>query len=598
MRTLEQDRMKKLRLAFFAVPIAMLPAILPLILILKYGVDIPFWDEWEADFGGLFVRAHQGQLTLMNFLALHNEHRHVVPRIIYFLVCWATRRNCIAVMLASWFIVCANAAVLMYLSRRTLGLRKGLFTVWLLCNLLIFTPVQHENWLWGMGIVNVIPPALFMATVLIAGSDLSIWRRVGIGSILAVMGTFSGGSGVLCWLLPAIALIWSSSWQELKSKKWALLAWLSGLVLSEIFYFLHYITPTFNDTPREHVTMLGVIRYFLAFLGNSFSLGTTYDPMTTATAIGAIELCVFLAAVAYFIHSWRIRHDQDLCRRMLNWLIVGAFSLTNAAITAYFRAGFGIEQALTLRYVTFSLYLAVALVNLAPIICDDLQRRSNAARLGFWRGLPVVGGTVLLVIQIMTFPGAMNGCRDTNRLRRQDKAALLAINILPENRSLTDYDTLPEWFSEQANVLNEMGFIRPPLIASKNAAMIQETDSQRVSGAQGMMEHMAQNGPTRIMSSGWAIFQHRIAPADAVFLAYEDEHHQPIIFAAATIGAPRNDVANQMGDTNYLLSGWAADFPISRLPNYMRVTTISAWALDSDTGNAFKLDGSVVVNLP
>jgi hypothetical protein len=57
-----------------------------LILIRRYGSDVPFWDEWDAVGRVLLIPRAQGSLHAANFLAHHNEHRIVLTRLLsYFL---------------------------------------------------------------------------------------------------------------------------------------------------------------------------------------------------------------------------------------------------------------------------------------------------------------------------------------------------------------------------------------------------------------------------------------------------------------------------------------------------------------------------------
>jgi hypothetical protein len=83
-----------------------------------------------------------------------------------------------------------------------------------------------------------------------------------------------------------------------------------------------------------------------------------------------------------------------------------------------------------------------------------------------------------------------------------------------------------------------------------------------------------------------------------VFLTYDNERREPIIFALADVGAPREDIANEQGDASYARCGWVAQFPASKFPSYLRVTTINAWTLDTETGRACKLEGGITIQPP
>src|SRR5262245_18812648 len=61
--------------------------------VFRYGLDVPFWDEWKI--AELLHHYHDGTLTLAELLVQHNEHRMVTSRVIHLLVAlaigWDTR---------------------------------------------------------------------------------------------------------------------------------------------------------------------------------------------------------------------------------------------------------------------------------------------------------------------------------------------------------------------------------------------------------------------------------------------------------------------------------------------------------------------------
>ena len=102
--------------------------------------------------------------------------------------------------------------------------------------------------------------------------------------------------------------------------------------------------------------------------------------------MGRIMLALFFLAVAYFLHAWLKRRQHALCRRMLVWLLVGAFALSSAMEASLFRAGLGADQALASRYVTFSICLPVALVILVALICVRVQKQFSCLAAADRRG--------------------------------------------------------------------------------------------------------------------------------------------------------------------------------------------------------------------
>ena len=47
-----------------------------------YGVQVPYWDQWDAEADFLFRKWMESSLTLDDFFAPHNEHRIFTTRVL------------------------------------------------------------------------------------------------------------------------------------------------------------------------------------------------------------------------------------------------------------------------------------------------------------------------------------------------------------------------------------------------------------------------------------------------------------------------------------------------------------------------------------
>ena len=327
---------------------ATLPALFPLGLILKYGVDFPYLDEWDRDFAGMYIKAVQHQLTFADLAAQHNEHRILIPRLILLILTLCTHWNPIADMIVQWLIVCATSLGVVWLLRRTIssetndgrgGILPQVALLWFLCNLLIFTPAAAENWLWGIGIVNVMPMALTIAAMVVVMSRLHPWTRTIFGATLAGLATFSSGNGLLAWPMVIAIFAWPLSKQRLTEKKWQLLAWSLFCARWIGLYFFHYHLPP-DRGPKPYPTEIGpALLYFLVFLGTPFAFSGSYSPGAMAATVGGALLLALVVALAYCGWVWRKYRDEDACRRMLVWIVIGAFPVGSAAMASGRRRG-------------------------------------------------------------------------------------------------------------------------------------------------------------------------------------------------------------------------------------------------------------------
>ena len=90
---------------FALLILSTIPAIVILALIFRYGVNVPYFDQWDCE-GKLFKKFWEHQLTWGDFWEQHNEHRMFFPKLIYLALAYATHWNVIAELIVTWLCVC------------------------------------------------------------------------------------------------------------------------------------------------------------------------------------------------------------------------------------------------------------------------------------------------------------------------------------------------------------------------------------------------------------------------------------------------------------------------------------------------------------
>jgi hypothetical protein len=567
-----------------------MPAVIPLILVRLYGMDLPFWDEWAPDLGGLYIKFCHHQLTLGNFWAQHNEHRMLIPRLILLPIQVATHFNTVAEMIAEWVIICLTSIGVLRLIRQTHDEPKSLRVVglWFLCNLLIFTPGQWENLIWGCGVINVLPMALIVWMMVSLLSQFRPMAKTIISIVLAIAATYSSGNGMLAWPI-ALALVVLSGESKWKSSA---AIWLVAAIIFCGLYFVGYQKPDHGQAQPYATSVVSMWDYFITFLGTPFAFSSPYPSDRMAPIVGLVML---ILAIGLGVFAWRMRVRRAVC-----WLCVAFFAVASAALAGITRAGFGPAQAIeSTRYVSFSLYLPVALLVLTLMICGEWARRANdSPRREVIARIPVVLASVIVVLQVFSYSSALASCEFDLRARRATKASILLINFLPDSPEMAAHVyPEPDVARREANALSELHALRPPVITSSNAATIQETDLQRIAQIKGAAEQGGKRSDGQFGVSGWAVRTDQVRPVDAVFLTYDNPSGEPIIFGIAQMGMQRDDIAEQLGDDNYDLSGWVGIFPVTRFPSEMHQVNVRAWTLDTDTGKATLLPGTVRLQL-
>lgn len=576
-------------ISWIAWLLAFSPALAPFWMIHKFAVDLHYGDEWMPDLAGLYIKAQTQSLSWADLAAQHSEHRLLVPRLLYLVLNHFTHWNTFVVLYLGWILICIASLAIWRLIVKTVPASSAIL-VWFLCNLLLFTLEQSENWLWCIGVANFLP-SIFLALATLIAADAKTNRTKWILCfVLASAATFSNGNGFLFWPLIGFLLGWSDSGQEFRNKIGLLLAWCVGFVLNAAIFFHGY---TFNtNTVTGHTRNLVKLSiYVVNFAGNPFTHLAIFHSSSTGPILGAAMLALFALAIIYFFAGWT-RKKPDLCRRLAPWLTLSGYGILNGVMSSFFRAGFGNDAAAISRYVTPLIFLPLGLVGSMAIVFDDLSAKSKTWAAVIFKIIPLSLGACLIFLQICTFPSALDGGRVYEILRRQSKAALLLIDELPDNsRLLVVYNPLSRLY-ERANALNAMGYLNPPLIQTNNAAQIL-ADHPAASAAQGQMEKAYTSKPGFVTMSGWAIFTWTAQPADAVFLTYQNQSDQPIIFAFADMGIPRQDIAEKFNNEQYLNSGWQFTIAPNLLPSNVRLARVTAWALDVDDASVTSLPGMV-----
>ena len=151
-------------------------------------------------------------------------------------------------MVVSLLLACLVSINIYRISRVTItGAQKRL---WLLvgANLLIFSPVQYETWLFGIQVVYFAPIACLTTCLSVAYSGLSPRAKLAIGVLLSIVSTFSSANGILCWVLVLPVLLVVCDWRR-PFIPFLIASWMALCLLSVSFYLYGYRTPEWTPEP-------------------------------------------------------------------------------------------------------------------------------------------------------------------------------------------------------------------------------------------------------------------------------------------------------------------------------------------------------------
>ncbi|HVV25584.1 MAG TPA: hypothetical protein VHC21_00940 [Candidatus Saccharimonadales bacterium] len=403
---------------FFYFPL-ILGGIFILTLIAHYGVNTPFWDQW--DMVALFQKASHHSLGFADLWHQHNEHRIFFPLLVLLANAYLTHWNTFIEMFISAFFALVTAVLLFSLIKRSIQ------TYWLgICAALIvsvwfFSPVQWQNWLWGGQVAWFMTnlgaiAALFLIT---KGADAKTERTRHLlflfAGLTAFISTFSLASGLFSWIAGLILLILN------KEKKKILEIWsLAGLISIGLYYYHLSQTPTPSGSASQFFIHhpLGFIKFFIALLGGpvgSFSGGGLQTALPGSLQLPLVVGGILLAAlVPVAVLIWYRRNN---IRAYAPWLALIIYSLLCILSTAYGRLGYGIDLVYKSRYTAFSLLYVIGLVVLAIMLLNESRLKKYAKVV--WVGSLMA---LMLPIMISSYAVGFHGFSSQSQLLKQTKA--------------------------------------------------------------------------------------------------------------------------------------------------------------------------------
>ncbi|HKP45714.1 MAG TPA: hypothetical protein VJT50_03880, partial [Pyrinomonadaceae bacterium] len=563
------------------VLLALVPPVVTALFISHYWVDSHLADEWNS--AVFFDKFAHGTLRIVDLFRLQNEYRQFFPNLVFLGVGWITKWDVRYWMALSFVAACLVSFNIYLLGKRTLDLsRQQRLGIYVLSNLLIFSPVQYENWIQGQQLIFFFPiVCITTAFVVCTSPKLSLTTKFLLCALAATVSTFSSANGIFCWVVVLPVLLASARSDERRKARWLGVVWVATFGVNVALYLYR-----FRNTPG-HPSRLTIFQqpldssvYLLSLLGNPLTISSN----KIAAALGILLIVVYAWLIVDF---WRSRHsDGNNTQRSMIWLMLGAYSVLTAVMVTVARAGFGLVQSRSSRYTTFTLYLVVALLHLLaikflrPAVVRHELQRWFVARL-------VAGGLVLLHIGLYVI--AVGQFSNFEIRFVQAKVCTVFINVIDSDNCAaisihSDFNIL----KSRANAVDALGFLRPALAKTNRIDEIQDSDA--VAGANGSFDEFRHSDAEEYIASGSAFLLQRRKPADAVLLVYERAGDPGRVFAIAYMNANRDYISHLLRRGTYGDVRWSAKLKVDAMQ--LNGATISAWAYDVKTGKAYRLPGS------
>lgn len=333
---------------------------------------VPFWDMWDG-YLGFYVKVSSGDWTA--WWAQHNEHRIVLARLLFWLD--------IAVLQGTgWFLVLVNylllamVCALFFLAWREQS-RGGVRFVGLFLVAWLFSWSQENNLTWGFQSQFILAQLLPLAAFYLFHKSVSDTRHslayFAAATLFGFLAIGSMANGVLT--LPLLTLF--CTLVRCGRRRCSFLAVLS--ILSLWAYFYAYSAPgghgSLGQALRENPG--GLMQYVFVYIGGPFYF---------LVGGGAIGLLVAKIAGAFLIFSavlfaWRALQSPAHSTLSLAMLFFILYVGGTAFGTAGGRLMFGVEQALSSRYMTPALMAWAALLLL---YFPKIETLSHTVRAKLW----------------------------------------------------------------------------------------------------------------------------------------------------------------------------------------------------------------------
>ena len=343
---------------------------------------LPWFDEWATV--SLIQSWQTGEASLLGILfAQHNEHRILVPRLVFFADDLVFGGQGYLSLAAIALVQALHAALFAVLLARARPARAGRWALAAVVVALMFSLRQAENFTSGFQVQFVGVFAGASAGFALFGLAVARYRqgRPATGPLVAaglavLVTTLTMANGLAAgFVVVALSLM-------ARMPRRVTLACAAWAVLLAVVYLDGYVPVAHHSHPTESLGHpLGLLLYVATYLG---AMGVP-GPAAVPALLGGLGLVAGAAAVARTLRRGAGPAELALVGVML-------FVGTAAGVTAAGRLGFGIDQALSSRYATGS-----AAFWAAQLVYWWRATPELGARSAVWARAGVVAVSLLLV---------------------------------------------------------------------------------------------------------------------------------------------------------------------------------------------------------
>src|SRR5688572_29044341 len=246
----------------------LLPIALIIGCIAHYGVNVPHADDW--DLSSLVSKTVQDKVLVKHLVQQHNEHRIFFLKLVVASTAGMSHWDLRLQMYLSVLLCSVTAGSMLLLIRRTLSLSAGpTAALGFLVTVLLFAPIQYENWLWAFQ-CPLFHPALSLSLSWVLFTSE---RRLGVNfawsALLTALATFSFSAGIFGWLFSFPLFVLTDGVMPGRKKIQWLIGWCGAAAACVGLYLVGYHEPVHSTRILTGFHPFLYAEYALIFLGAS-----------------------------------------------------------------------------------------------------------------------------------------------------------------------------------------------------------------------------------------------------------------------------------------------------------------------------------------
>lgn len=598
-------------LIIYLIPLALLMGF-----VASFSVNFPVHDQWRLV--SIFDKVAVGNATFEDFWALHSNHRIVFPKIIITILAFISNWNInYEICLSICFSIVTFAAMYKLSSSQAKNQGDNLFNLAnILTCLLVFSLVQHENWLWGFQLAWFLVNLCVTIAIFILSFESKLLPnfRLSIAAICCGIASFSLAQGLLSWLavIPSVVAVGGSIAQIRKR----LSIWILLFVGTCTLYFIDY-------HPKRQLSIILLLEKPLVTINYFFNL--LGSPIVRLPVVSGLVGLIIFSIFIFFVFHFRshnipilfgsrpdnidptVIEKESKClgtstnlvnsitgsREAAAWLSLGLFSVFSAVFITVGRAKFGANHAIeSSRYTTVSIFLLIAIIQLCLVFNREIPLKKRMALQTIYK----VFAGILVCIIFLNSQQAIAQSQAALSYRQGSKICLELINYL---ESSNFFDNSPDsclWvMTEKTQLVREGAKIIDKIGFRKLAKDIAFTNNPNkiygyIDNSPTIEKPLTIKKSGTLRVAGWAIFPDKLEQPKITLLSYSN---QKSFFASAYVNLDSDDVAKALNSNRYKQARWGVTFSANSLP--VGETTINAWVYNPDGQEFIKLNGDAQI---